>query len=148
MSYGMCTSKLTHKHRETHGCVVSTVATDALVLKHQAISIHNADLTFIVLDQFHIKILHIRWTASQNEITFWKKWPSHLRVKGATLTALSHRRCCNIGETTFAEPEKTVIVTSFHCHIHALSQFSNYNKSLLSFLRKKTVVCYAWHLVL
>ena len=27
----------------THGCVVNTVATDALVLKHQAISIHNAD---------------------------------------------------------------------------------------------------------
>ena len=36
-------SLLTLKHRETHGCVVSTVATDALVLKHQAISIHNAD---------------------------------------------------------------------------------------------------------
>ena len=36
-------STLTPKHRETHGCVVSTVATDALVLKHQAISIHNAD---------------------------------------------------------------------------------------------------------
>ena len=33
----------TLKHRETHGCVVSTVATDALVLKHQGISIHNAD---------------------------------------------------------------------------------------------------------
>ena len=35
--------QLTPIHRETHGCVVSTVATDALVLKHQAISIHNAD---------------------------------------------------------------------------------------------------------
>ena len=35
--------QLTPKHRETHGCVVSTVAADALVLKHQAISIHNAD---------------------------------------------------------------------------------------------------------
>ena len=34
---------LTLKHWETHECVVSTVATDALVLKHQAISIHNAD---------------------------------------------------------------------------------------------------------
>ena len=34
---------LTLKHRETHGCIVSTVTTDALVLKHQAISIHNAD---------------------------------------------------------------------------------------------------------
>ena len=36
-------NRLTLKHRETHGCVVSTVATDALVLKHQTISIHNAD---------------------------------------------------------------------------------------------------------
>ena len=34
---------LTLKHRETHGCVVSIVATDALVLKQQATSIHNAD---------------------------------------------------------------------------------------------------------
>ena len=34
---------LTLKHRETHGCVVSTVATDALVLKHQAISILRTD---------------------------------------------------------------------------------------------------------
>ena len=34
---------LTLKYREMHGCVVNTVATDALVLKHQAISIHNAD---------------------------------------------------------------------------------------------------------
>ena len=31
------------KHRETRGWVVSTVATDALVLKHQAITFHNAD---------------------------------------------------------------------------------------------------------
>ena len=36
-------SRLTLKHRETHGCVVSTVATDALVLKHQAISILSTD---------------------------------------------------------------------------------------------------------
>ena len=72
---------LTLKHRETHGCVVSTVATDALVLKHQAISIHNADLTFIVLDQFHIKISHLWWTTLRNKITFLKKWPSRLGVK-------------------------------------------------------------------
>ena len=34
---------LTLKHRETHGCVVSTAATDALVLKHQVISTLSAD---------------------------------------------------------------------------------------------------------
>ena len=39
----MVLESLTLKHRETHGCVVSTVATDALVLKHQAISILSTD---------------------------------------------------------------------------------------------------------
>ena len=34
---------LTHKQLEMHGCMLSTVATDALVLKHQVISIHSAD---------------------------------------------------------------------------------------------------------
>ena len=34
---------LTLTHRETHGCVVSTVATDALVLEHQVISILSGD---------------------------------------------------------------------------------------------------------
>ena len=34
---------LTHKQLETHGCVLSTVATDNLVLKHQAISTHSAN---------------------------------------------------------------------------------------------------------
>ena len=34
---------LTCKHLEMLGCIVSTVATDALVLKHQAISILNVD---------------------------------------------------------------------------------------------------------
>ena len=76
----MAFTSLTLKHRETHGCVVSTVATDALVLKHQAISIHNADKTFIVLDQYHIKISHLWWTTLQNKITFLKKWLSRLGV--------------------------------------------------------------------
>ena len=39
---------LTHKHMEMHGCILSTVATDALVLKHQAISIHSAEYIFIL----------------------------------------------------------------------------------------------------
>ena len=34
---------LTLKHWEMYGCIVRTVATDAPVLKHQAINIHNAD---------------------------------------------------------------------------------------------------------
>ena len=49
----MASSALTHKQLETYGCILSTVATDALVLKHQGISIYNADLIFMELDQFH-----------------------------------------------------------------------------------------------
>ena len=41
---------LTPKQLETHGCILSNVATDALVLKHQAISIHSADWIVNVLD--------------------------------------------------------------------------------------------------
>ena len=33
----------TPKHLETDGYILSIVATDALVLKYQAISIHNTD---------------------------------------------------------------------------------------------------------
>ena len=47
---------LTHKQLETHGCVLSTVATDALGLKHQAIS---ADYTFIAMDHFQKQTLHL-----------------------------------------------------------------------------------------
>ena len=36
-----------------HGCVVITVADNALVLKHQAISIHSAGKMFVVADQLH-----------------------------------------------------------------------------------------------
>ena len=41
--HGSKVGHLTHKKMEMHGCLLTTVATDALVLKHQAISIHNAD---------------------------------------------------------------------------------------------------------
>ena len=44
---------------ETYGCILSTVATDALVLKHQAISIHSADWISIMLDKIHKEILQL-----------------------------------------------------------------------------------------
>ena len=37
------------------GCIFSIVVTDALVLKHQAISIQNADGLALVLGLFHTK---------------------------------------------------------------------------------------------
>ena len=42
-------SVLTHKQLETHRFLLSTVATDELVLKNQVISTHHADKIFIVL---------------------------------------------------------------------------------------------------
>ena len=38
-----CDTPLTHKYMEMHGCMLSAVVTDILVLKHQAISIHSPD---------------------------------------------------------------------------------------------------------
>ena len=42
--------RLTHKQLETHGCMISTVATDALVPKHHATIIHSGHYIFIVFD--------------------------------------------------------------------------------------------------
>ena len=58
-----------------HGCIINTVATAALVLKHQATSIHSADYVFTVLDQFHKKILQLQQRTSETEITFLEKYP-------------------------------------------------------------------------
>ena len=38
----------------------STLYTDARLLKHQAVSIHFADLIFIVLERFYIKMFHLQ----------------------------------------------------------------------------------------
>ena len=62
--------------------VFNTVATDALVLKHLAISIHSVDKIFIVFEWFHTTIFHSELTTWENRITFWKKkWPNGLRDK-------------------------------------------------------------------
>ena len=45
------------KQIETHGCETSTVATDALVLKHQGISTHSTDQLLIIMDQFQREVL-------------------------------------------------------------------------------------------
>ena len=74
---------LTHKQLKTHWCVLSTVATDTLVLRHQAISIHSADQVFIVLDQLHTKILHFLWKTFEKWITSFKKCIICFRVKSS-----------------------------------------------------------------
>ena len=62
--------RLTHKQLETHVCVISTVATDALVLKHQAISMHNAGYIFIVLER-----LQLGGTIWEKHYILKKKYP-------------------------------------------------------------------------
>ena len=58
-----------------HGCVVSNVATNGLVLKHQAISIHIADLTFMILDHFHIKCYTYGEQHKKDELYFENNGP-------------------------------------------------------------------------
>ena len=48
--------KLNRKWLGTYGCVLSTVATDTLVPRHQAISIHSANQIYIAVDQFQTGI--------------------------------------------------------------------------------------------
>ena len=72
---------LTHKQLEMYGCIFSPVATDALVLKHQAISIHSADWIFIVLNwptciqkyySYGEQYKKIRWYIVQNNSQLFK----------------------------------------------------------------------------
>ena len=71
----------THEWLEMHGCVLSTVAIDALVLNHQAITIHNVDRILIVLGMFqwNITFVNSKQQLAINDIV--KKIPSYLRVK-------------------------------------------------------------------
>ena len=50
--------------------ILSTVATDAIVLKLQATSIHSIDQISIALDQFQTKVWELHWTAIENKIKF------------------------------------------------------------------------------
>ena len=52
---------LIHEYLETNGCILSTVVTDSLVLKHVITSIHIADHICIVLEQFHGRIVYNIW---------------------------------------------------------------------------------------
>ena len=63
------------------GCLISTLVTAALALKHQAISTHSAEQVLTVLDQFHKNMLDTQQTNLETDITFLKKLPTHLRVK-------------------------------------------------------------------
>ena len=48
---------LTFKRRESPSGAINTVATDVLVLKHQAISTHSADYVFIIWASFTTKYI-------------------------------------------------------------------------------------------
>ena len=52
------TACLTLKQLETYRCILSTVNTDALMLKYQAISIYSDKYIFIVWDQSHTETLY------------------------------------------------------------------------------------------
>ena len=60
---------LTHKQLEYNGWVLSSVATDDLVLKLQVISIHCTDWMLVILDKFLTEILQLMGTVFENGIT-------------------------------------------------------------------------------
>ena len=64
------------KHLQMYGLLLCTEATDAPMLRNQAITIHSADQIFFVLDQFHSK-----WCIydEQHDIMFGK---NHVFVYG------------------------------------------------------------------
>ena len=65
-------SELIHKPLETHGCLICTVATAALVLKHQAISIHST-VYLLCWASFVQKTQHSMRTKLESEIKLKKK---------------------------------------------------------------------------
>ena len=52
---------LIHKQLEMHGPVTSTLATTALLLKQQAISIYNTDCIYFIEPVWY-KMLYSQWT--------------------------------------------------------------------------------------
>ena len=77
------------------------------------------------MNQFHIKILLIRWTASENEITFWKKWPSRLRVKSWLCTVWDpfHERL-------------------FHCNSNSMKNWFYHNSIVGHHITTKFCTCH------
>ena len=59
---------------ETHWCILNIIGTDALELKHYAISTRNACYIFNVLVQLN-KNVHLRWIKLENKATFENKYP-------------------------------------------------------------------------
>ena len=89
--------------------IINTVATDALVLKHQAISTHSVEQVPVVLDQFRMQILHLQQRTLENKIMFWKiKWSSCLRVNRDYIICVTHTWQWNRGthQTTCPGPAR------------------------------------------
>ena len=61
-----------HKQLEMHEYILSTVATDDLVLKYQVIFICSIDQIWMVLHQIHTKILLLKGTISETKATLSK----------------------------------------------------------------------------
>ena len=125
---------LTHKQLEIHRCILSTVATDALVLKHLAISIHSADWIFIVMDQFLTKMLHLEWARGMEIKLFWKKNKANLRdlIAATCLVILlklgsNHRFFSRVTLKSDGWPRKTghlfYDTLSFSHHFLAIGEF-------------------------
>ena len=64
----MVVSSLTHKQLKPLECIPSNLATDALVLKHQATSSHIAEWIFGVTSLIQNVILTVKFIRKENDI--------------------------------------------------------------------------------
>ena len=129
-----CIFFLTHKQLKMYDCELNTVATDALVLKHQTISIHNDDLISIALDQLHTKLLDWQgrtlgtknicgkrylFLTGWNEKLHFTNWLIRFRIKLFYLSLcpsnkiLNHRNWLSEGTKLILEPMLVISSTGY-----------------------------------
>ena len=65
---------LTNKQLEMHRCILSTLGTDALLLKHQAISTHSAEKYSLCWTSFIQKYRSYRENIRQQDYILKKKY--------------------------------------------------------------------------
>ena len=89
-------------------------------------------------------MLHIRWTASENEIAFWKKWPSHLRVKSVISEPMLRISSWALLTCMLLSSFVSFVQVMAWCRqttSHFLSQFWHRSMSPLAPLAPKELIC-------
>ena len=108
---------LTLKHRETHGCVVNTVATDALVLKHGSLHCRTGGHFHFHNDLFIV--IQLWWQFGFAELRYW---------------FLNRQKASTCHENTTDMPWAKFLCNHFKfcrgCNMNSSTNLSNEKKSI------------------